>query len=35
MSNSYRDLVARQKAFSLIIEVYRDTDLLPKSEMYG
>lgn len=35
MSNSYRDLIAWQKAFSLVIEVYRDTDLFPKSEMYG
>jgi four helix bundle protein len=35
LSNSCRDLIAWQKAFSLVIEVYRDTDLFPKSEMYG
>jgi len=35
MSNSYRDLIAWQKAFSLVIEVYRDSDLFPKSETYG
>jgi 23S rRNA-intervening sequence protein len=35
MSNSYRDLIAWQKAFSLVTEVYRDTEAFPKSEMYG
>ena len=35
MSNSYRDLIAWQKAFSLVTEVYRDTEPFPKSEMYG
>lgn len=35
MSNSYRDLIAWQKAFSLVTEVYRDTEAFPKNEMYG
>lgn len=35
MSNSYRDLIAWQKAFSLVIEVYRETDVFPKTEVYG
>jgi four helix bundle protein len=35
MSNSYRDLIAWQKAFSLVTDVYRDTDLFPKRETYG
>ena len=35
MSNSYRDLIAWQKAFSLVAEVYRQTETFPKSETYG
>jgi four helix bundle protein len=35
LSNSYRDLIAWQKAFSLVKEVYRHTELFPKNEMYG
>jgi len=35
MSESYRDLIAWQKAKSLALEVYRDTRKFPKDEMYG
>jgi four helix bundle protein len=35
LPNSYRDLIAWQKAFSLVTDVYRDTDLFPKMETYG
>jgi len=35
LSSCYRDLIAWQKAFALVIEVYRDTDLFPKNEIYG
>jgi four helix bundle protein len=31
----YRDLVAWQKAMALARDVYRDTEVLPKSETYG
>ena len=32
---SYRDLVVWQKAMDLVVECYRITTLLPKSETYG
>ena len=35
MSNSYRDLIAWQKALTLVTDVYRWTAQFPKSEMYG
>ena len=35
MSESYRDLVAWQKAMDLVTEVYRVTDSYPRREMYG
>ena len=33
--NSYRDLIVWQKSFELVIEIYRLTDLFPRSELYG
>lgn len=35
MAESYRDLVAWQKAMDLVTEVYRVTDDFPRREMYG
>ena len=35
MVNSYRDLQVWQKATDLVVECYRLTKLLPKSETYG
>jgi four helix bundle protein len=35
MSYSYRDLVVWQKAKAMAVEVYRATEGLPKSEVYG
>jgi four helix bundle protein len=35
MSNSYRDLIAWQKAVALVTDVYRWTDKFPKDELYG
>jgi four helix bundle protein len=35
MVKSYRDLMVWQKAMDLVIEGYRLTKLLPKSEMFG
>ena len=35
MSNSYRDLIAWQKAVSLVTDVYRWTENFPKHELYG
>lgn len=32
---NYRDLLAWQKAMDLVEEVYRDTRVFPKEEMYG
>jgi len=32
---SYKELIVWQRAIELVIEVYRITDLLPKSELYG
>ena len=33
--NSYKDLTVWQKAFNLVIEIYKLTDEFPKSELYG
>ena len=35
MVHSYRDLQVWQKATDLVVECYRLTKLLPKTEMYG
>ncbi len=35
MSDSYRDLIAWQKAKSVALEVYRCTRRFPKNELYG
>ncbi len=35
MSHSYRDLLVWQKAESLALDIYRQTENFPKSEMYG
>lgn len=35
MSDSYRDLVAWQKAMELVTALYRASAAFPKSEMYG
>ncbi len=35
MSDSYRDLIAWQKAKSLALDVYRCTRRFPKDEIYG
>ena len=35
MINSYKDLIVWQKSFDLVIEIYRLTNLFPKSEIYG
>jgi four helix bundle protein len=35
MSESYRDLVAWQKAMALVTEVYRVTEGFPRREIYG
>ncbi|MBN2465923.1 four helix bundle protein [candidate division WOR-3 bacterium] len=35
MADTYRDLRAWQKAFSLCLEVYRATRCFPKAEVYG
>ena len=35
MAESYRDLIAWQKAMTLVTEVYRLTDDFPRREMYG
>ena len=35
MANTYRDLTAWQKAFSLCLDVYRVTQCFPKVEVYG
>lgn len=32
---SYRDLVVWQKSMNLVVEIYKLTELFPKSEMYG
>jgi len=33
--NSYKDLIVWQKSIDLVVEIYRLTDLFPKSEIYG
>ena len=33
--NSYRDLIAWQRAMSLVVAVYRATEALPDSEKFG
>jgi four helix bundle protein len=33
--NSYRDLIARQKAMDLVVGVYRATESLPRDEVFG
>ena len=35
MAESFRDLIAWQKAMVLVTEVYRITDNFPRREMYG
>jgi len=32
---SHRDLLAYQKAYQLSLAVYKETEKLPKSELYG
>ena len=35
MSNSYRDLIAWQKAVAAVTKLYRHTEGFPKHELYG
>src|SRR3989344_4866217 len=35
MLTSYRELTVWQKGIDLVLEIYRLTNLLPKSELYG
>jgi four helix bundle protein len=35
MSNSYRDLIAWQKAVAAVTKLYRATESFPKHELYG
>ena len=35
MSHKYQDLIAWQKAKALAAEIYRSTDLFPRTEVYG
>ena len=35
MINSYKDLIVWQKSMDLVVEVYKLTELFPKSELYG
>ncbi len=35
MINSYKDLIVWKKSFELVKEIYRLTQLFPKSEAYG
>lgn len=35
MLHSYKDLIVWQKSFALVQEIYRVTDLFPRSEAYG
>jgi four helix bundle protein len=35
MGQSYRDLVAWQKAMNFVMEVYRITKSFPRDEVYG
>ena len=33
--NSYKSLIVWQKSIELVVEIYKITDFLPKSEIYG
>lgn len=33
--NSYKDLIVWQRAMELVVEIYRLTDIFPKTEVYG
>jgi len=33
--NSYKDLIVWQKSIDLVLEIYKLTELFPKSELYG
>lgn len=33
--NSYKDLIVWQRAIDLCVEIYKTTDLFPKTEQYG
>jgi len=33
--NSYKDLIVWQKSMELVVEIYKLTDLFPKTELYG
>ncbi|HOX10886.1 MAG TPA: four helix bundle protein [Candidatus Moranbacteria bacterium] len=35
MINSYKDLTVWQRSMELVVEVYKITELFPKSELYG
>ncbi|MGH9502797.1 MAG: four helix bundle protein [Terriglobales bacterium] len=35
MGQSYRDLIARQKAMDFVMEVYRTSKAFPRDELYG
>ena len=35
MKDSYRDLIAWQKAMALVTEIYQETESFPAREMYG
>jgi len=35
MINSYKDLIVWQKSMELVTEIYKITELFPKSELYG
>ncbi len=34
-ARSFKDLIVWQKSYSLVLEIYRLTDLFPKHEIYG
>lgn len=33
--SSYKDLIVWKKSIELVVEVYKFTDLLPRTEQYG
>lgn len=35
MINSYKDLIVWQRSMELVTEIYKITELFPKSELYG
>ena len=35
MIHTYKDLIVWQKAMDLVVEIYKLTNLFPKSELYG